>query len=54
MLELQYRGRFDESGMQQLAQSKHELLEAMTEIAQKGSFKGEQHASIGCSIKWKA
>lgn len=52
-LELQYRGRFDESGMQQLTHSKHELLEAMQEIAQKGLFKGEQHASIGCSIKWK-
>ncbi len=53
-LELQYRGRFDESGMQQLPQSKHELLEAMREVAQNGVFKGEQHSSIGCSIKWKS
>lgn len=53
-LELQYRGRFDESGMQQLPQSKHELLEAMREVAQNGVFKGEQRSSIGCSIKWKS
>ena len=52
-LELQYRGRFDESGMKQLATSKHELLEAMQEIAQKGKFSGQANPSIGCSIKWK-
>ena len=52
-LELQYRGRFDESGMKQLATSKHELLEAMQEIAQKGKFSGQANPSIGCSIKWR-
>lgn len=52
-LELQYRGRFDDSGMQKKPNSKHELLEAMLEVAQKGLFSGEQKASIGCSIKWK-
>lgn len=52
-LELQYRGRFDESGMKQLASSKHELLEAMREIAEKGAFTGQEKPSIGCSIKWK-
>ncbi len=52
-LELQYRGRFDESGMKQLDTSKHELLEAMQEVAQKGKFAGHAMPSIGCSIKWK-
>lgn len=51
-LELQYRGRFDDSGMQQKPNSKHELLEAMLEISRTGKFAGEQKASIGCSIKW--
>lgn len=52
-LELQYRGRFDESGMKQLASSRHELLDAMREIAHKGSFSGQAIPSIGCSIKWR-
>lgn len=52
-LELQYRGRFDESGMQQLTTSKHELLEAMQEVAQKDKFFGHALPSIGCSIKWR-
>ena len=52
-LELEYRGRFDESGMKQLPHSKHELLEAMTEIAKTNNFTGNEMSSIGCSIKWK-
>jgi peroxiredoxin len=52
-LALRYRGRFDESGMKQLPVTKHELLQAMLEIAQNGSYAGKQMPSIGCSIKWK-
>jgi len=44
---LQYRGRLtDDSG-------NDELLPAMLEIAKTGKTDRAQHASIGCSIKWK-
>ncbi|MFI4955355.1 MAG: thioredoxin family protein [Gammaproteobacteria bacterium] len=52
-LQLQYRGRFDDSGMQIKPDSRNELVDAMLEIAANGSFTGNQTASIGCSIKWK-
>ncbi|MEO1924513.1 MAG: thioredoxin family protein [Gammaproteobacteria bacterium] len=53
-LELQYRGRLDNSGMKvPTIESKRDLLEAMTEVAKTGSGPREQFNSIGCSIKWK-
>jgi hypothetical protein len=53
-LELQYRGRLDDSGMKTpTTESKRDLLEAMTEVAKTGSGPREQFNSIGCSIKWK-
>lgn len=53
-LELQYRGRFDDTGMSPAkGNSKHELFEAMQMIAETGQGPREQAASIGCSIKWK-
>ncbi len=52
---LQYRGRLDASGRQPAApDSRRELLEAMQQVARSAVGPDVQHASIGCSIKWKA
>jgi len=54
-LELQYRGRLDESGKQAAGPDvRRELLEAMTTVAATGAGPADQTASMGCSIKWKA
>lgn len=54
-LELQYRGRFDESRKETAPEGvRRDLFEAMKQIAQTGQGPREQIASIGCSIKWKA
>ncbi len=53
-LELQYRGRLDESGKSAAsADSRRELFEAMKSIAETGTGPKLQTPSIGCSIKWK-
>lgn len=52
-LKLQYRGRFDDGGAAGGGSGRHELLEAMRQIAQTGQGPREQTASIGCSIKWR-
>ena len=53
-LELQYRGRLDASGRNPgPPEARRELFEAMCEIARSGQGPQEQHASIGCSIKWQ-
>lgn len=52
-LELQYRGRLDESWNMTIAEPNRELLKAMKEIAEKGSTCSPQFPSLGCSIKWK-
>jgi peroxiredoxin len=52
-LELQYRGRLDESGRQAGAGGvRRELFLAMRQVAETGQGPEEQVASIGCSIKW--
>ena len=52
-LQLQYRGRLDESGRQPApSDSRRELFEAMKQIAQTGAGPEQQIPSIGCSIKW--
>ncbi|HUF56859.1 MAG TPA: thioredoxin family protein [Thermohalobaculum sp.] len=52
-LVLRYRGRLDASGRQPAApDTRRELHEAMLAIAG-GRSPGEQHAAMGCSIKWK-
>jgi peroxiredoxin len=52
---LVYRGRLDASGRQAAAPGmKRELFEAMKALAAGGRAPADQHASIGCSIKWKA
>jgi peroxiredoxin len=54
-LELQYRGRLDESRKEAAAPSvRRDLFEAMKQIALTGKGPREQIPSIGCSIKWKA
>lgn len=54
-LELQYRGRLDESGKQAAPLDvRRELLEAMKQVAETGKGPSEQTSSMGCSIKWKA
>ena len=54
-LELQYRGRLDESGKQPAPPgARRELLEAMKQIAETSNGPLEQTSSMGCSIKWKA
>ena len=52
-LELQYRGRLDESWQLTIPSPKRELLLAMKEIAERGKTDAPQSPSIGCSIKWK-
>jgi peroxiredoxin len=54
-LELQYRGRLDESRKEAApADVRRDLFEAMKQIAETGQGPREQIPSIGCSIKWKA
>ncbi|PPR43134.1 MAG: hypothetical protein CFH21_00893 [Alphaproteobacteria bacterium MarineAlpha5_Bin11] len=53
-LELQYRGRLDSKGKNSNTTNvKRELFDAMTIIAKSGKGPKEQHASMGCSIKWR-
>ena len=54
-LELQYRGRLDESRKEAASPDvRRDLFEAMKQIAETGLGPREQIPSIGCSIKWKA
>jgi hypothetical protein len=53
-LKLKYRGRLDEGRIDPPSPgARRELVEAMRAVAS-GEAPAEQHASIGCSIKWKA
>ena len=52
-LELQYRGRLDASRTTLVPDAQRELSEAMCRIAETGKGPTEQHASMGCSIKWR-
>ena len=52
---LKYRGRLDEGRMNAPpAGARRELVEAMRAIANSATGPAQQHASMGCSIKWKA
>lgn len=51
--ELNYRGRFDASRREAIPNARHDLYEAMKQIAETGEGPKEQYASIGCSLKWK-
>lgn len=52
-LELQYRGRLDESKREAAPGAKRELFEAMRQVAETGRGPKEQVPSMGCSIKWR-
>jgi len=53
-LELQYRGRLDESRMEPARPgAKRGLFEAMKLVAETGKGPSHQVSSVGCSIKWK-
>ena len=53
-LELQYRGRLDESRKETADEGvRRELFEAMQQVALTGQGPAQQTAGIGCSIKWK-
>jgi len=52
-LQLQYRGRLDESRKQAVDGAKRELFDAMKQIARTGHGPKQQVAGIGCSIKWR-
>ncbi|BCX82417.1 hypothetical protein MIT9_P2003 [Methylomarinovum caldicuralii] len=52
-LQLQYRGRLIEGGKDPVPGARHELLEAMKQIAATGRGPEVQYPSMGCSIKWK-
>lgn len=52
--QLQYRGRFDQSGRSKGPDdARPELLDAMLLIAETGHGPDRQVPSMGCSIKWK-
>jgi peroxiredoxin len=53
-LELQYRGRLDESRTTLVENARRELYEAMKGVAETGKGPARQTPSMGCSIKWKA
>ncbi len=52
-MELQYRGRFDDSRKEASLNQTRDLFNAMKHIAETGQGPQSQIASIGCSIKWK-
>jgi len=53
-LELQYRGRLDESRTTLVPNARRDLFEAMLQVAKTGEGPKEQIPSVGCSIKWRA
>ncbi len=52
-LELQYRGRLDESKREAVPGARRELYEAMMQVAETGKGPTDQIASMGCTIKWR-
>ena len=52
-LKLAYRGRLDASGRAGVMNAPRELFDAMRDVAAGRPAPAVQHASIGCSIKWK-
>ncbi len=52
-LALQYRGRLDASRREPVAGAARDLFDAMCGIVETGRGPATQHASMGCSIKWR-
>ncbi|MFO1281967.1 MAG: thioredoxin family protein [Burkholderiales bacterium] len=53
-MRLAYRGRLDDAGRSPKEGARRELVEAMLAVARGDPPPASQHASIGCSIKWRA
>jgi peroxiredoxin len=54
-MELQYRGRLDESRKETAPEGvRRDLFEAMQQVVLTGTGPAEQIPSMGCSIKWKS
>ena len=54
-MQLVYRGRVDSAGTNEAdISTRHELREAMIEVAETGAAPEQQYPSMGCSIKWKS
>jgi len=52
-LQLQYRGRLDESRKESASEGvRRDLFEAMKQVAETGKGPKDQIPSMGCSIKW--
>jgi peroxiredoxin len=51
--ELQYRGRLNASRIQEVANARRDLFEAMKQVADTGHGPEDRTPSMGCSIKWK-
>jgi len=51
-LQLQYRGRLDESRKEPVPNARRDLFEAMKQVAQTRQGPRDQIPSMGCSIKW--
>ncbi len=52
-LQLQYRGRLDESRKAAVSGARRDLLLAMQQVGDTGKGPAEQIPSMGCSIKWR-
>ncbi len=53
-LQLQYRGRLDSAGKNDVDDAPRELYIAMKSVAENGKGPLEQVPSMGCSIKWRS
>ena len=51
--ELVYHGRLDDNWKEENKVTKQELKEAIELLAAGKKIEGKQHASMGCSIKWR-
>ena len=52
-LELQYRGRLDQTKTTNVPDAERDLFKAMVQISKTEEGPRQQIASMGCSIKWK-
>lgn len=51
--ELAYRGRLDDSWRDRATVTQHDLADAISAVLRGDPPSDQQHASMGCSIKWK-
>ncbi len=50
---LVYHGRVDDSWQDESKVTRHELMQAVSNLAEGKTIDQKQYASIGCSIKWR-